>query len=345
MISNVKCAVLEKINKPLKIHNIKFGKLKFGQVLVKIFYSGICGSQLMEVEGKRGKDIYLPHALGHEAVGKVIETGKGVKKIIKGDVVILSWIKSSGINSTPPKFFNKKMINAGRITTFSNYTIVSENRLIKKPKSIGMRESLLFGCALATGGGIVINEIMPKKTDKIAVIGLGGVGLSSLLTLKSLGFKKIYGVDNSPQKFFLIKKLGIKNVYNLKNKNSKNKFLRDISGGVDYCIEAAGLTKTIELGFSLLNNTGKLIFASHPKKNDKISLDPHQLIKGKNIKGSWGGNFNPDKDIKKLLKIFKKGKIDLKILTRNVYKLKHINKAIKDLKSGKVFRPIIEMSH
>ena len=130
----MKAAVLNKLKKPLEVKNLKIPKLSKGQILVKIFYSGICRSQIFEIDGYRGKDKWLPHVLGHEGSGVVIDIGDGVKKIKKNDQVILTWIKGKGIDADNPTYTsNNSKINSGKVSTFSNYAIVSENRVVKIP--------------------------------------------------------------------------------------------------------------------------------------------------------------------------------------------------------------------
>ena len=347
--SVISAAVLEKTSKPLRIVKLSFPKLKKGQVLVKIIYSGICGSQLMEISGKRGKDNWLPHLLGHEASGEVLEVGSGVKKVKQSDKVILTWIKATGIEAkeTAKYYSKKKLYNSGHVTTFSNYSIVSENRLILMPRNLSYKEAVLFGCALPTGCGIVINELKIKKNKIIAIIGLGGIGLSALIALQSYSCKKIICIDTSDKKLKFAKKLGATETINPNKSNLLDKinFLTQ-KQGLDACIEAAGLTETIELGFSLLNkNKGKLIFASHPDSRKKISIDPFELISGKSIKGSWGGSIKPDRDIQRINTIVTNNKISINKMISKVYSLNEINKAILDMKKGRVFRPIIKMKH
>ncbi len=348
MKNYIESCVLKKIKKPLDIIKLKIPKLLYGQVLVKIYYSGVCRSQLMEKNGLRGKDKWLPHLLGHEGSGVVIKIGKGVKKVKVNDQVIMTWIKSNGINSKNPKYFTyaNKKINSGKVTTFSNYAVISENRIIKKPKLMPFKYAPLFGCAIPTGAGIVINQIKPKKRDVVMVLGLGGVGLSSIMALKALGIRKIIALDKDKKKLNLAKKIGATNLILLNSKNVKNKILKlSKNYKADFCIESAGLTSTIELAFSLINNEGKLIFASHPPNHKKIKLNPHDLISGKKIEGSWGGSSNPDTDIPKLFKLFLNKKIKYNAIAKKVYSLNDINKAMKDLESGRVFRPIIKMRH
>lgn len=346
MVKYAQAAILEHVNEPLVVKNVIIPELKIGQVLVKVYYSGVCRSQLMEVKGSRGEDKWVPHLLGHEGSGIVLSTGPKVKKVSKGDEVILGWIKGKGISASGAIFncCNKK-INSGAVTTFSNYTIVSENRVIKKPKWVPFDEAVLFGCALPTGGGMVLNYF--KKTHKnITIVGLGGIGFSSLLTLKELGAKKIIVVDPIKAKRELALEFGANFILDPNNKNFRNDYYNIFENGSDLCFEAGGSTNTIELGFSLINpKTGHLVFASHPPDNKNISLKPHELISGKRITGSWGGGIFPDKDIEKLTKIFYNKKNNLSRLITKKYKLTEINEALDDLDRGNIFRPIIKMEH
>ena len=222
----LKAAILEKTGKPLKIvNNILIPKLKYGQILVKLKYAGICYSQIMEIDGLRGKDHYLPHMLGHEGVGKVINKHKSVKKIKINDWVILTWIKSKGVNAKPIIFeWDKKKISAGKVTTFSNYTIVSENRVVRKPKRINFKDAVLYGCAIATGAGMILKETRVNKNEFLSISGLGGIGLISLLTAIANNHKKIIAIDIDNKKLNLAKKLGVTYTINPLKENLIKKF-------------------------------------------------------------------------------------------------------------------------
>ena len=343
---NFTAAVLTKNNSPLKIINkLKFTKLRRGQVLVRILHSAICRSQIMEIEGKRGKDKYLPHLLGHEGAGIVHGVGAGVKKITKGDKIFLSWIKGKGLDSGGTKIKNqKKTVNAGPITTFSNFSIISENRCFKIPKGFPLKKSVIFGCAVPTGAGIILNEIKPKKKDRICIIGLGGVGLSALIAFKMLKLKNIIVVDIDNKKIKIAKKVGFKKTILLKkDKNAITKILNFNKGRYfDYTIESSGKSKSIEFAFSLTKKFGgKCFFASHPNEKSKISIKPFDLISGKKIFGSWGGGSDPQKIAKIMSKFFLKNKKILNLYFTKEYSLKNINKAIKDFKKKSVLKPLI----
>ncbi len=343
----IQAAVLTEINKSLEFKTFSAESLKKGQVLIKILYSGICRSQLMEIRGLRGHDKWLPHLLGHEASGIVIEVGEGVKKVKEGDQVILSWIKSEGLEAEKIQFeTDTGIINAGPISTFSNYSIISENRLVLKPKELSVKEAMLFGCAIPTGAGIVINQAKPNPTNSLLILGMGGIGFSAFIMAIALGIKRLAVIDINDSKLAIAKKLGAEFVYNANQNNLKNLVLNDLREGYDFCIESAGLTKTIELGFDLINKEhGQLFFASHPPHDEKIALTPHELISGKKIFGSWGGEVNPDKDIPLIWNLIRKNGTNLNDFIQKEYSLDCINLALQDLDEGKVLRPLIKMDH
>lgn len=347
MIKKAKAAILFALGEPLEIKEIDLPDLLPGQVLVKVLYSGVCRSQLMEVSGGRGVDTWLPHLLGHEGSGIVLEVGPEVRKVKVGDEVILGWVKGEGIDAPGAKYScDGQIINSGRVTTFSNYTVVSESRIVKKPPKLKFDIATLFGCALPTGAGMVLNELSPKPTSVVTVLGLGGIGFSALMALKALNVQKIIAIDVSDEKLALAKKIGAKYIINSRNEDCQFALRNIANQGVDICIESAGTVATIELGFKLIRKGGgQLLFASHPPDGEKICLLPHELLSGKKIAGSWGGGTKPDIDIPKIYQIFSNANIPMGSLLSKRYKLEDINLALQELSTGQVFRPLIVMDH
>ena len=336
-----KAAVLRNIGQPLSVENVTFKSLGTGQVLVKVIYSGVCRSQVMECDGGRGHDPWLPHLLGHEAVGQVVSVGADVTKVKEQDVVVLTWINCTGREAETPLFFdsNENKINAGKVTTFAEYCIVGENKLFKKPQFFPDKIAVLLGCALRMGAGMVLNEIVPERNQKVAIIGLGGVGLSCLIACLALGVSDITVFDISTKKLRLAEKLGASNIRNTAFIN-----VDTFRNSFDICYEAAGRCETIEYGFSIIKETGTLLFASHPSNSEKIKLEPHELIKGKKIYGSWGGGGDAELTAKKLSNLLLTKKLDLSILLGKTYSIDQINEALNDLRNGNERRPIIEFS-
>jgi S-(hydroxymethyl)glutathione dehydrogenase / alcohol dehydrogenase len=346
--STFKAAVLYETGEPLVIEErIEIPDLKAGQVLVKVHFSGVCHSQLMEAQGKRGDDSYLPHMLGHEGSATVMEIGPGVTRFKKGDLVILTWIKSLGADVPQTKYQkDNQVINAGGVTTFSEYSIVSENRCVSLPEGVPLDVASLFGCAVLTGAGIVTNTIQPDSKNSLAVFGLGGIGLSALMAASLYECQTLIAVDIEKEKLNLAGEFGATHLIDGTNENPVER-IREITGGVgvDYSIEAAGTVKTIEQAFqSVRKGGGKCVFATHPKAGEKIKIDPFDLICGKQIEGSWGGGSRPEEDIPKFAQFYRDGKLPLeKLLTRR-YSLDQINEALNDLEQRKVGRPLIEIS-
>lgn len=342
----ITAAVLEQCNQPLVIHNdIEIPELKKGQVLCRIEFAGVCRSQLMEVQGKRGKDEYLPHMLGHEGAGVVIEAHADVKKVTKGDKVVLGWIKGLGIDAGGTQYrHGANVINAGGVTTFSNYAIVSENRLVKLPDGFDMKSAVLLGCALPTGAGIVLNELKPKANSLVGVFGLGGIGLSAVLALQHFNLKDLVVFDSEKNKLELAKELGASSSYSA-DERGLEEFWSNHPDGLDYIVESAGLTSTIETAYKLVKkNGGKCIFASHPPSGEKISLDPYDLICGKQISGSWGGSTQPDKDLPLLVDIINRHSLPVQKLLSKEYRLDEINQAMQDLDNKLITRALITMA-
>lgn len=344
-----KGAVLIETGQNLQIiDGIQIPNLKKGQVLVKIQYAGVCHSQLMEVRGGRGHDAYLPHLLGHEAVGQVVKTGEGITKVSENDTVILGWIKGEGLDGGACKYIgpNGETINSGAITTFSEYAVISENRLVLKPPHTPNNLAVLYGCAIPTGAGLVLNELKPTEQSNIAVIGLGGIGLSALMACKYFNPKTLIAIDIEDGKLELAREMGATHLLKSDDPDLIQK-VKDLTGGqgVDYAAEAVGLVKTIELGFELIKrNGGKLIFASHPKAGEKIQIDPFELICGKSIQGTWGGGSHPDRDIPLLDEMYAKGQLKLEPLISHSYKLEEINQALEDLENRKIVRALLVIS-
>lgn len=342
----ITAAVLTRCGKPLEIiENIQLPVLKRGQVLVKIHYAGLCHSQLMEVSGSRGKDKYLPHMLGHEATATVVAIGPDVSTLKEGEVVVLSWLKGAGIDSGGTIFESSiGQINAGPVTTFSNYSIVSENRCYPLPQQIGLREGVLFGCALPTGMGMVQNQLSITQENSVGILGLGGIGMSALIAAIQSNAKLIVAIDTNEDKLKIARKIGAHAILN-PNTHSLKESIEKLNQGklLDYMVEAAGSCHTIETAFSLVHSKhGKCVFASHPKHGDKIHLDPFELICGKKIEGSWGGGANP----LTLLHQAAHSEEQLATLSQFLtaeYTLPHINKALNDLSDKKVVRAIIKM--
>lgn len=341
-------AVLFEPGKPLRlVQDLEVDGPGHGQVLVRIAYSGVCHSQLMEVSGKRGEDRFLPHLLGHEGTGRVVEVGEGVTKVTPGDLVVLGWIKGQGLDSGGHRYSSDgRIINAGGVTTFNEMALVSENRLVKLPPSIPLDVGVLFGCAIPTGAGIVMNEVQPRSGSTVAVFGLGGIGLSALMATMLYDCASVIAIDVSEEKLALAGDFGATHLINASRVDAIEQIRGLTEGkGVDYAIEASGMCSVIETAFDAVRRGGGLcLFASHPEHGQKIRLDPYELICGKQIRGSWGGASRPDIDVPRLAELYLQGRLPLDKLITKRYSLDQINTALDDLEHKRVGRPLIEIN-
>lgn len=343
----ITAAVLYELGKPLRLEELTVPELEPGQILVKVAYSGVCHSQLMEVRGKRGEDRFLPHLLGHEGSGVVVEVGSQVSKVQKGDKVVLTWIKGQGADCAGARYHKGNLtINSGAITTFGDYTIVSENRCVRLPGGIPMDVASLFGCAVLTGAGIVLNTMRPTRENSIVIWGVGGIGLSAIMAAKLCECSPIIAVDVEDAKLLLGQEFGATHLINARRENPLDRIhqITD-SVGVDFAVEAAGRTSTIEQAFQSVRKDGGLcVFASHPPSGDLIRLDPHDLISGKQIRGSWGGESKPDEDIPRFAQLYQSGLLPLEKLITHRYSLIQINQALDALEQGKVGRAVVDVT-
>ena len=334
-----KAAILVKQNSPLVIDEILCPQqLLKGQVLVKIFYSGICGSQLGEILGVKGKDKYLPHLLGHEAVGEVVNCGLKVTKVKKGDKVLLHWMPGAGLSSEYPKYnWKGQVVNAGSIATFSSYAIISENKLSKLNKKIkNEKEVLLLGCTASTAIGSVNKLAKLKKNQTVAISGCGALGLSIIKVCKIGGAKNIIVIDINQGNIKLAKKFGATFCINNSKSNFKKIILNNFPNLIDHFFECTGNIKIISDAYECLNSSGNEILIGVPRFKQKASFYTLDLHLGKSLIGCKGGNFQPDKDLNNYLKIINKSEYQLKKHITNEVELRDINDVFSDMRKNKL---------
>ncbi len=336
MPNKIRAAILRNTGEDLSVEDVDYAPLAYGQVLVKMYYSGICRSQLMEQKGLRGVDKWIPHLLGHEGFGVIEEIGDGVTKCLPGVQVVLSWVAGTGINAENAVYRDAKqnVVNSGKVTTFSNFSVVSENRIFLAPKGFSERFLALFGCAFITGGGMALKYGISQTVNKVCVIGFGGIGSAAALVLKGMGKSHVDIIESSSEKRKQALQLGFTKVY--------PRMLED-SHDYDLVIEASGNIEAIENGFAKLSDSGTLVFASHPEAGSKISLDPHDLIKGKRIFGTWGGDANPDSEMVRIGEYIVNSGSNLELLLGDTFTIDEVNKGLAYLDSGKPGRPLLKL--
>lgn len=344
-IKKMKAAILFQQKSPLVVAEVDIPELAVGQVLVKVECSGICGKQIDEINGTRGDDPYLPHLLGHEGAGTIVDVGPGVRKVKSGDRVVLHWMKGAGIDSATPSFnLDGLTVNAGYVTTFSDYTVVSENRLTVIPNDMPFEAASLLGCAATTGLGIVFNNADLKPGQSIAVFGVGGVGLNVIQGSALVNGYPIVAIDRFDHKLETGAQFGATHTINASQDDPEN-YLKELSGvkGFDVVVDTTGNTQVFEMAYRVTSNTGTIVLAGLLNHKSPITIDAYPLHFGRRIEASHGGETKPDVDIPRYIQLYQLGKLKLTEQITHRYPLDKINEAVDLVQGGKAGRCLIEM--
>jgi S-(hydroxymethyl)glutathione dehydrogenase / alcohol dehydrogenase len=343
----MKAAVLVATKQPLELAELDLPEeLAFGQVLVKIHYSGICGAQVNEIEGVKGPDKYLPHLLGHEGSGTVVAVGRGVKRVKPDDRVVLHWRQAEGVQSEAPTYdWNGKKVNAGWVTTFNSYAVVSENRVTAIPANFDLKIAPLFGCAVTTAIGVINNDAQVKVGQSVVVFGLGGVGLNIAQAAAMVSAYPVIGIDIVDGKLEMARRFGTTHAINSRNVSDVSAAIREIVGkdGADVVVDTTGNARVIEQAYELTHADGRTILVGVPRKGDNISIYSLPLHFKKILTGSHGGGAEPHLDIPRYVRLMEAGKFKLDGLVTHEFKLDQINEAIEVVKSGDAGRVLVAM--
>jgi Zn-dependent alcohol dehydrogenase len=333
----VKAAVLTKINSPLEIKDLELTDLKVGQVLVKNLVSGICGSQLHEINGHKGNEKFLPHLMGHEGCGIVEAIGDGVTTVKVGDKVVMHWRPGSGIEAVFPSYIIEgKTMSSGKITTLSEYSIVSENRLTSIPQDTPDYLAAMLGCSITTAFGIIDNECDLKFGESVAIIGIGGVGANIVQAAVLKGAGLVIAIDSNDSKSSMAYKLGASSFTTSIDNIEK----------VDIIIDTTGNVNVIQNSFRHLSNDGRMILVGQPKPEQSLEiLNALSFFNGNglSIKATQGGKTNPEKDILRYINLFKEKGISPQDIVTHTFELDMINEAFDLLRSGSAGRIMIKI--
>lgn len=346
-LEKIKAAILVQQRTPLAVADIELPKdLLFGQVLIKVHYSCICGAQINEIDGTKGPDKNLPHLLGHEGSGTVIETGPGVTTVKREDHVVLHWRKSDGLQSQTPSYTcGEKRINAGWVTTFQTYAVVSENRITVIPHDFDLKLATLFGCSVTTALGVVNNDANVKIGQSVVVFGVGGVGLNIIQAAAMVSAYPIIAIDLEDSKLKKAKHFGASFCLNSRKIKDIKKTVREFVGDddADVVIDTTGNASVIEKSYELTAPWGKTILVGVPNHNEKVSIHTLPLHFHKVLTGSYGGDAQPHIDIPRYVRLYRAGKLKLDGIITHEFNLDDINKAIQLVRKRVAGRVILSM--
>ncbi len=334
----MKAAVLEKIDAPLAVRDVELTELKFGQVLVKVLVSGLCGAQLHEIRGHKGNAKFLPHLMGHEGCGIVEEVGLGVTTVKPGDKVVMHWRLGEGMEAPFPNYvLDGKTISSGKVTTLSEYSIVSENRVTTIPAETPDVLAAMLGCSLTTALGIIDNECDLKFGETVAIIGCGGVGLNLIQAANMRSVSKVYGVDINRKMIDLTYIMGA---------NLFVEGIMDIERSIDVIIDTTGIPQVIADAYKKLSPSGRLILVGQPAPGKSVEL-PNAVSMfdgtGKSVKATQGGGTIPHIDIPRYIELADRGILSYEQLHTDTFTLDEVNEAFDLLKSGNAGRIMIKI--
>ena len=353
-------------SKPLQIEEVELDGPKRGEVLVQIKAVGLCHSDLVAINGERGKP--MPIVIGHEAAGIVVELGEGVQGFDKGDHVVPTYVASCGhcemcavgrpALCEPATMTNVDAVlgdgttrlhkNGQRIhhhsgvAGFAEYAVMSKDALIKIDKSIPFEHAALFGCGVVTGVGALLNTAGVKPGEHVAVVGLGGVGLSALLAAVAAGAGRIIALDLNPEKLQLARELGADFAINAADSDCVSQVREATLGGSHVAVETAGSAKALETAYQITRRGGTTVTAGMPGPEAKITLSHLSLsAEERCLKGSYMGSCVPKRDIPRYLSMFQDGKLPVDKLLSRTIGFNDLNAAMDRLDDAATVREIL----
>jgi len=336
----MKAAVLRRFNAPLVIEELEVPKLKCGQVLVRVYCSGVCGAQLNHISGMGAKKEFLPFLLGHEGGGEVVDIGGSVKHVKIGDRVALHWRPGAGIESEFPKYERQdgSMVGAGLVTTFNDYAVVSENRVTAVPQGTSFDIAALMGCCVTTSLGLINNEACLKIGQSIAVFGCGGVGLCLVQGASKVSANPIIAIDLDDRKLEMAKDMGATHTINTSKMLAPLGVQKTVGPhGVDVFVDTTGDVECIEMAYDNTKPHGRTIMVGQPKEGQNLVLRSIlRNFKGKILMDSEGGQTDPTSDINRYLDLHRKDKFNFRDLISYTSTLNEVNEALDLLRSGAI---------
>jgi alcohol dehydrogenase len=338
-----------------------------GEVLIEVAAAGLCHSDLSAIEGIRPRP--LPVVIGHEGAGIVRECGEGVTDLKPGDHVITVFVASCGTcrycvrgrsNICPAgnaaraagtlmsgakriSRLNGEKINHGSgLSLFAQYGVMARRSMVKIDKSIPLEDAAIFGCAVMTGAGAVLNTAKMQAGDTIAVVGLGGVGMNALFGAVAGGAERIIAVDANPEKLGLARQWGATDAF-LATEPDVVEQIRDATdGGVDTVVETAGNIKAMELAYAITARGGRVVSAGLPAQGANFSYMHSGLVSDeKSILGSYMGSCVAERDIPRFLGLYQRGKLPVGSLKSGFLPLSEINAGFDRLSDGNVLRQVL----
>ena len=353
-------------SQPLKIRQVELDPPGNGEVLIRIHAAGLCHSDLSVITGDRPRPV--PMVLGHESAGEIVECGPGVTDLAPGDRVVLVFMPSCGCcnpcmegrpalcepgavsNGAGTLLSGARRLHMGNIpvnhhvgvSCFADYAVVSRRSCVKLEADLSHAEAALFGCAVLTGVGAVINTARVQAGTTAAILGLGGVGFSALLAAVASGAREVVALDMNESKLALARELGATVTINASDPDASERIKAVTKGGVDYAFEMAGAISAMELAWKITRRGGQTITAGLPHPDKRFAFSPVQMVSEERIlRGSYIGSAIPSRDIPRYVDMYQRGKLPVNRLMGETLALDDINRGFDRMASGVALRDVV----
>ncbi|MEM9356006.1 MAG: zinc-binding dehydrogenase [Pseudomonadota bacterium] len=372
----MKAAVLREVgakrpyaaSQPIRIEEVELDPPQDGELLVRIVGGGLCHSDLSMINGDRSRPV--PVVIGHEGSGEVVEVGPGVRDMSPGDPVIFQFSASCGrcVNclggrtqlcethaaarakghlmgggSRLKDSAGSEIAHHSGVSCFAEYAVVDRGSAVKVDKDLPLADAAIFGCAVMTGVGAVMNTARIRVGDMVAIVGLGGVGLNGLLGAKVAGAEKIIAIDISDDKLGLARQLGATHTVNATDEDHIQQVMDITSGGVDYAFEFSGTVPGTETCYNSLRAGGEVLIAGLAPNKSEFKFNPADIVNSeKAIRGSYMGSCVPVRDIPRFIELYRQGRLPVDKLINRSIGFDELNEAFDKLSDGLVIRQILE---
>ena len=354
------------VSKPLSIEEVELDPPKRGEVLIKVKAVGLCHSDLVAITGERAKP--MPIVIGHEAAGIVEEIGQDVQGFAVGDHVVPSYVASCGRcemcsvgrpalcepatiananavlkdGTTRLRQGSTRIHHHSGVAGFAEYSVIPEEALVKIDKSVPFEHAALFGCGVVTGVGSVINTAQAKPGQFIAVVGLGGVGLSAVLAALAIGSGKVLALDLSEEKLAFARELGVHHALDAGDADVQAQISALTGGGVHIAIETAGSNRALQMAYDITRRGGTTVTAGMPGPEAEITLSHLKIAaEERSIKGSYMGSCVAKRDIPRYLNMFQNGSLPVDKLMSRLIGFDDLNAAMDRLADAKTVREVL----
>jgi Zn-dependent alcohol dehydrogenase len=355
------------LSQPLVIETVELAPPGPGELCVRVLAAGLCHSDLSVIDGSRLRP--MPMVLGHEATGEIVELGADVQGFRVGDRVVFCFIPNCGrcepCASGRPALCElgaaanaagtllgggRRWLDANGVTLhhllgvsgFAEYTVVSARSAVRIDQDLVPEIAALFGCAVMTGVGAVVNTAKVSAGESVAIFGLGGVGLAALLGAHASGANPLIALDVAAHKFELARELGATHCINAADADAIDQLRELAHGGVQFAIESVGSERVLAQAYAATRRGGTTVTVGLPSPDRMLSVPALSLVtEERTIKGSYMGSAVPSRDVPRFIALYRAGHLPVDRMLTHRLQLDEINTGFDRLARAETIRQVV----